>query len=86
MANVTIFPYKAAHDESEVRNPKTGKLGSIIFNFTNLTVQEMKPVLEGVSKASGKDYHIPPRVIFEEDPNKEEWKWTKRMIVLIPHT
>ena len=78
MASVTIFPYKAAHDESEVRDPKTGKLGNIIFNFTNLTVHEMKPVLEGISKKTGKPYHIPPRVIFEEDPNKEEWKWQKR--------
>ena len=71
MATVSIFPYEVVSDKSD-------EGGKIVFKFTNLTVQEMKPVLEGVSKASGKDYHIPPRVIFEEDPNKEEWKWQKR--------
>ena len=68
MATVSIFPYEVVSDKSD-------EGGKIVFKFTNLTVKEMKPVLEGVSKASGKDYHIPPRVIFEEDPNKEEWQW-----------
>lgn len=46
----------------------------INFSQVTLTVHEAHPAKDGTSKA-GRDYHLPPRVSFKEDPEREDWMW-----------
>lgn len=46
----------------------------IQFKAMTLTIREYFPAKDGVSKA-GYNYHLPPRVAFEEDIEREEWSW-----------
>ena len=46
----------------------------INFKQISLTVDEANPAKDGTSKA-GNEYHLPPRVSFAEDPEREDWMW-----------
>ena len=63
---INIFPYEV---QNENENNK-----SLTFYGKALTVREVLEARDGVSKA-GKNYHMPPRVIFNEDPQGDEWAW-----------
>ena len=64
MPKTDIWPYEA--------NTITDK-GATFKTFV-VTVREWFPAKDGTSQA-GKQYHLPPRLSFEEDPEREEWAW-----------
>lgn len=64
MPKTDVWPYEV-HSQNEK---------GINFKQVSLTVDEANPAKDGVSKA-GYDYHLPPRVSFVEDPQREDWMW-----------
>lgn len=61
---VDLWPYEA--------NQQSDK--GTRFNPVTLTVREFIPARDGTSQA-GREYHIPPRLTFEEDIERNEWQW-----------
>ena len=66
MAKVEVWPYDVSSDRN----------GRFVFSPMTFTIKEIIPARDGTSKM-GKAYHLPPRVIFEEDPMAEEWSMGK---------
>ena len=64
MPKVSTWPY-------EVHSMDDRKIN---FSQLTLTVHEAHPAKDGVSKA-GREYHLPPRVSFKQDPERESWMW-----------
>lgn len=64
MPNSEVWPYDASSITEK----------GINFKPMTMTVCEWFPMAEGVSQA-GNNYHIPPRLSFEEDPERNEWQW-----------
>ena len=64
MPQSEIWPYEA----NTITDDK------IQFKTATLTVREYFEAKDGISKA-GNEYHLPPRVSFEEDIEREEWSW-----------
>ena len=64
MPNVDVWPFEAhAQNEKNIR-----------FKPLSLTVRELMIAKDGTSQA-GNVYHIPPRLTFEEDKERNEWQW-----------
>ena len=66
MAKVEMWPYEVTSDNGK---------GKYRFAKVTLTVKEIKDASEGVSQA-GRAYRFPPRLVFTEDTQEEEWSWT----------
>ena len=66
MAKVEMWPYEVTSDNGK---------GKYRFAKVTLTVKEIKEASEGVSQA-GRAYRFPPRLVFTEDTQEEEWSWT----------
>ena len=66
MAKVEMWPYEVTSDNGK---------GKYRFAKVTLTVKEVKEASEGVSQA-GRAYRFPPRLVFTEDTQEEEWSWT----------
>ena len=66
MAKVEMWPYEVTSDNGK---------GKYRFKAVSLTVKEVKDASDGVSQA-GRAYHFPPRLVFTEDTQEEEWSWT----------
>ena len=66
MAKVEMWPYEVTSDNGK---------GKYRFAKLTLTVKEVKEASEGVSQA-GRAYRFPPRLVFTEDTQEEEWSWT----------
>jgi len=66
MAKVKMWPYEVTSDNGK---------GKYRFAKVTLTVKEIKEASEGVSQA-GRAYRFPPRLVFTEDTQEEEWSWT----------
>ena len=66
MAKVEMWPYEVTSDNGK---------GKYRFAKVTLTVKEIKEASEGVSQA-GRAYRFPPRLVFTEDTQEEEWAWT----------
>ena len=66
MAKVKMWPYEVTSDNGK---------GKYRFAKVTLTVKEIKEAREGVSQA-GRAYRFPPRLVFTEDTQEEEWSWT----------
>ena len=66
MAKVEMWPYEVTNDNGK---------GKYRFAKVTLTVKEVKEASEGVSQA-GRAYRFPPRLVFTEDTQEEEWSWT----------
>jgi hypothetical protein len=64
MPQSEVWPYEANTITDE----------RIQFKAMTLTVREYFSPRDGTSKA-GNEYHLPPRVSFEEDIEREEWSW-----------
>jgi hypothetical protein len=64
MPQSEIWPYEA----NTITDDK------IQFKTMTLTVREYFEPKDGISKV-GNEYHLPPRVSFEEDIEREEWSW-----------
>jgi|19_taG_2_1085344.scaffolds.fasta_scaffold52564_1 hypothetical protein len=64
MPRVDLFPHKATSITER----------GYQFEQVALTVREAFPAKDGVSKA-GREYHLPPRIKFVEDPSGEDWMW-----------
>ena len=64
MPKVDVWPYEA-HSQNEK---------NIRFKPVTLTVRELMIAKDGTSQA-GNIYHIPPRLTFEEDKERNEWQW-----------
>ena len=66
MAKVEMWPYEVTSDNGK---------GKYRFAKVTLTVKEIKEASEGVSQA-GRAYRFPPRLVFTENTQEEEWSWT----------
>ena len=64
MPKVDVWPFEA-HSQNEK---------NIRFKPLSLTVRELMIAKDGTSQA-GNVYHIPPRLTFEEDKERNEWQW-----------
>ena len=64
MPKVDVWPFEA-HSQNEK---------NIRFTPLSLTVRELMIAKDGTSQA-GNIYHIPPRLTFEEDKERNEWQW-----------
>lgn len=64
MPRVEVFPHKAAVVSAK----------GINFEQVSLTVRNVSVAKDGISKA-GREYHLPPRIQFAEDPSGEDWMW-----------
>ena len=64
MPKVDVWPFEA-HSQNEK---------NIRFKPVTLTVRELMIAKDGTSQA-GNVYHIPPRLTFEEDKERNEWQW-----------
>ena len=64
MPKVDVWPFEA-HSQNEK---------NIRFKPVTLTVRELMIAKDGTSQA-GNIYHIPPRLTFEEDKERNEWQW-----------
>jgi|TARA_B110000211_G_scaffold849_1_gene971 hypothetical protein len=64
MPRVEVFPHKAAVVSAK----------GINFEQVSLTVRNVSVAKDGTSKA-GREYHLPPRIQFAEDPSGEDWMW-----------
>jgi hypothetical protein len=64
MPRVEVFPHKATSVTEK----------GIQFEQVSLTVREVSVAKDGTSKA-GREYHLPPRITFAEDPSGEDWMW-----------
>lgn len=65
MAKVEMWPYEVTSDNGK---------GKYRFAKVTLTVKEVLEARDGVSQA-GRAYHFPPRLVFTEDAQGEEWSW-----------
>jgi len=64
MPKVDVWPFEAlSQNEKNIR-----------FKPVSLTVRELMIAKDGTSQA-GNVYHIPPRLTFEEDKERNEWQW-----------
>ena len=63
MPKVDVWPFEA-HSQNEK---------NIRFKPVTLTVRELMIAKDGTSQA-GNTYHIPPRLTFEEDKERNEWQ------------
>ena len=66
MAKVEMWPYEVTNDNGK---------GKYRFAKVTLTVKEVLEARDGVSQA-GRAYRFPPRLVFTEDTQEEEWSWT----------
>ena len=64
MPKVDVWPFEA-HSQNEK---------NIRFKPVTLTVRELM-IAKDVTTQAGNIYHIPPRLTFEEDKNRNEWQW-----------
>jgi len=65
MAKVEMWPYEVTNDNGK---------GKYRFAKVTLTVKEVLEARDGVSQA-GRAYRFPPRLVFTEDTQGEEWSW-----------
>ncbi len=63
MAKVDEWPYDVLSDKN----------GKRVFTPMTFTIKAVTPAKDVTAKATGRQYHFPPAVTFEEDPMKEEW-------------
>jgi len=63
MAKVDEWPYDVLSDKN----------GKRVFTPMTFTIKAVIPAKDVTAKATGRQYHFPPAVTFEEDPMKEEW-------------
>jgi len=63
MAKVEEWPYEVISDKD----------GKRMFSPMTFTIKYIEPSKDVTAKATGRQYHFPPAVTFEEDPMSEEW-------------